>query len=424
MQGINPFQSTSLLSRPDALFDSGKSPGNSSGVSAPATQSTQVLEASVSIGTQAQQLQKDFQVNPAANRQTPEQTADNILGAIRTALDAAKSAGKDEKELTAILKQGAKGFRDGFREAVGTLAALGGLDDVKSEISETRSLVRAGFAELRAEFVPKQLEPKQLEPKQAGLDQSLKLKLKSPAQPIAKTALTEISSFSQTYAKTNRFASDGTFGLHQSGSSASTVVAQSRTALIKIETAEGDVISIDLAAYSRQGSVASQNIRVSESAAGQTGGFSVQGDLSEAEFAALDDLLNQVDAVAKSFFEGDLDLAFARASSMGFDSEQLVGLSMSLTETTLSANATYGSVNGHTESSASRDDLRRMSSYAQELERAVERASNFDRPEHLVSKLLSRFTEDSSLERIEAFNRINDNLLDALSRVAAGKRNA
>ena len=419
MQGINPFQSTLLLSRSDALFDSGKSPGNSSGVSAPATQSTQVLEASVSIGTQAQQLQNYSQVKPATNRQTPEQTADNILGAIRTALDAAKSAGKDEKELTAILKQGAKGFRDGFREAVGTLAALGGLDDVKSEISETRRLVRAGFAELRAEFVPKQLAPKQ-----AGLDQSLDLKLKNPAQPVAKTALTEISSFSQTYAKTNRFASDGTFGLHQSGSSASTVVAQSRTALIKIETAEGDVISIDLAAYSRQGSVASQNIRVSDSATGQTGGFSVQGDLSEAEFSALDGLLNQVDAVAKSFFEGDLDLAFARASSMGFDSEQLVGLSMSLTETTLSANATYGSVNGHAESSASRDDLRRMSSYVQELGRAVERAGNFDRPEHLVSKLLSRFTDDSSLERIEAFNRINDNLLDALSRVAAGKRNA
>jgi hypothetical protein len=126
--------------------------------------------------------------------------------------------------------------------------------------------------------------------------------------------------------------------------------------------------------------------------------------------------------------EGDMAQIFARATSIGFDSGQLVGLSMSLTETTLSAMAVYGSENvsknGRSEASASGDDLRQLGSYVRELGRAVEQASAFQRPENLVSKLLSRLSGESTMDRYDAFNKINDNLLGALSRLSGQRASA
>jgi soluble cytochrome b562 len=433
MQGINLSQNPSLLYRSELRQEQSELRFGQLSVSEQTTIPTQKLEVSVSISSQAMNLQQDVQGPPATSRQSPEQTADNILSAIQTALESAKSAGADQRELKSILKEGAKGFREGFREAVGTLQSLGQFSgDVRTEIKETKQLVKEGFRELRVDFAPKvkssdelsttKLDPLVYETPDAD-------NIGSAANVTTNvSAFTEVSAFSQTYAKANRSANDGALRLNRDSLNSSFVVEQSRNALIEIETAEGDVITIDLAAYFREDSTNRQNISVSDFELDQSGGFSVQGELSNAEFAALDDLLNQVDAVATAFFEGDMAQVFARATSIGFDSGQLVGLSMSLTETTLSAMAVYGSenvsANGRSEGSASRDDLRQLGSYVRELGRVVEQASAFQRPENLVSKLLSRLSGESTIDRYDAFNKVNDNLLGALSRLSAQKASA
>lgn len=433
MQGINLSQNSSLPYRSELRQEQSELRFGQHGVSEQTTISPQKLEVSVSISSQALNLQQDVQASPATRRQSPEQTADNILSAIQTALESAKSAGADQGELKSILKEGAKGFREGFREAVSTLTSLDQFSgDVRTEIKETKQLVKEGFRELRAEFAPKakgsgQLSATKLDPVVYEIPDVNTLGSASNVTTKV-SAFNEVSSFSQTYAQANRSANDGALSLNRDSLNSSFVVEQSRNALIEIETAEGDVVTIDLAAYFREGSTNSQNINVSDFELDQSGGFSVQGELSNAEFAALDDLLNQVDAVATAFFDGDMEQVFARASSIGFDSGQLVGLSMSLTETTLSAMAVYGSenvsANGRSEASASRDDLRQIGSYVRELGRAVEQASAFQRPENLVSKLLSRLSGESTIDRYDALNQINDNLLGAMSRLSAQKASA
>jgi soluble cytochrome b562 len=433
MQGINLSQNPSLLYRSELRQEQSELRFGQRAVSEQTTISTQNVEVSVSISAQALNMQQDVQAPPATSRQSPEQTADNILSAIQTALESAKSAGADQAELKSILKEGAKGFREGFREAVGTLQSLDQFSgDIRSEIKETKQLVKEGFRELRAEFAPKAKNSDELSTTKLGpfVYETPEANNIGSASNVTTSvsAFTEVSSFSQTYAKANRSANDGALNLNRDSLNSSFVVEQSRNALIEIETAEGDVVTIDLAAYFREGSTNSQNFSVSDFELDQSGGFSVQGELSNAEFAALDELLNQVDAIATAFFEGDMEQVFARATSIGFDSGQLVGLSMSLTETTLSAMAVYGSesvsANGRSDASASRDDLRQIGSYVRELGRAVEQAGAFQRPENLVSKLLSRLSGESTIERYDALNQINDNLLGALSRLSAQKASA
>ncbi|MFT7044527.1 MAG: hypothetical protein ACI82A_004107 [Candidatus Azotimanducaceae bacterium] len=368
MQGINLSQNSSLLYRSELRQEQRELRFGQLSVSEQTTISTLKIEVSVSISSQAMNLQQDMQAPPASSRQSPEPTADNILSAIQTALESAKSAGADQAELQSILKEGAKGFREGFREAAGTLKSLDQFSgDVRSEIKETKQLVKEGFRELRAEFAPKtknsdELSTTKLDPVVYETPEVNNIGGASNFTTSV-SAFTEVSSFSQTYAKANRYANDGALNLNRDSLNSSFVVEKSRNAFIEIETAEGDMAQI-----------------------------------------------------------------FARATSIGFDSGQLVGLSMSLTETTLSAMAVYGSENvsknGRSEASASGDDLRQLGSYVRELGRAVEQASAFQRPENLVSKLLSRLSGESTMDRYDAFNKINDNLLGALSRLSGQRASA
>lgn len=57
----------------------------------------------------------------------------------------------------------------------------------------------------------------------------------------------------------------------------------------------------------------------------------VRGNLNDKELAAIGDLLTHIDDLATKFFSGDVQAAFAAASQLGVDSDQIAGFRLKLT---------------------------------------------------------------------------------------------
>jgi len=109
---------------------------------------------------------------------------------------------------------------------------------------------------------------------------------------------------------------------------------------IRIRTQEGDVVTLNLRRK--------ESISLSDSFAANASGtasateFSVssksslalrvKGDINEEEFAAIQRVFEQADAIADEFFDGDVGKAFDQAANFGFDSDQLKAVSLKFRE--------------------------------------------------------------------------------------------
>ncbi len=115
----------------------------------------------------------------------------------------------------------------------------------------------------------------------------------------------------------------------------------SNNAEYKFTTAEGDEVSISFSdsfesqsasSYQKQGNSEGY---ISESSQSRELSFSmsVNGDLNEDEQKAINELMEDIQGVSKTFFSGDLDKAFEEAQALSLDNEQLVAFSMDLRQT-------------------------------------------------------------------------------------------
>jgi hypothetical protein len=107
--------------------------------------------------------------------------------------------------------------------------------------------------------------------------------------------------------------------------------------VLEIHTLEGDVVKIDFrhstsvrlgSLEGPEGSQDSLKVRISERTSLQ-----VEGDLSQAELAAIGDLVAKVDTLANEFFAGDVEQAFAAAQDLQLDTSQLADYSLKLSMT-------------------------------------------------------------------------------------------
>ncbi|HEU4619361.1 MAG TPA: hypothetical protein VFV10_15090 [Gammaproteobacteria bacterium] len=128
-------------------------------------------------------------------------------------------------------------------------------------------------------------------------------------------------------------------GARQSGTAASLTYARSEKAAIYIRTREGDTVALKIT--SRDSLSAKARLddgNVSElSVAGRSStkvAVLVHGDLNPDELAAIQDLVDQVGALADKFFSGDVQGAFAAAADLRIDGTELarVGLRLGMHE--------------------------------------------------------------------------------------------
>jgi hypothetical protein len=120
---------------------------------------------------------------------------------------------------------------------------------------------------------------------------------------------------------------------------------------LTILTTDGAQITVQFAAAGA--GLMSQGGGASDAAALSIGNaqVTVSGNLSSADTQAVSNVLSQVDALASQFFSGDAVDAFAAAASLDVDPSEIAGMSLNLTYTsnTFQATATSNAAAGSTQ---------------------------------------------------------------------------
>lgn len=113
------------------------------------------------------------------------------------------------------------------------------------------------------------------------------------------------------------------------------IYARKDKANLSITTQDGDKVRVRF--QTREGFAADDNAiaegeerRVYASSSGKVQ-ISVDGELSEDELQAIGELVAKVETLAKDFFAGDVQKAFAAAAKLGFDGEQIASFALKLT---------------------------------------------------------------------------------------------
>jgi hypothetical protein len=117
-------------------------------------------------------------------------------------------------------------------------------------------------------------------------------------------------------------------------------VASARDFSFELTTREGDKVRINASASQSMGlaynAVVNRDSQSLDVAgrynSSQSFSLEIQGDLSEEELGAINELLGKVNNLADDFYAGNLDEAWNQALSLGFDREQISDYSLSLTQ--------------------------------------------------------------------------------------------
>jgi hypothetical protein len=113
-------------------------------------------------------------------------------------------------------------------------------------------------------------------------------------------------------------------------SAAPTTYVRKQKASLDITTQEGDRVQIRFRAREQVGPAsASADTKVFSMGSGKVQ-LEVKGNLNADELEAIEELVADVDAIAKEFFQGDIQKAFAAANQLGFDSEQIANFALKL----------------------------------------------------------------------------------------------
>jgi len=137
-------------------------------------------------------------------------------------------------------------------------------------------------------------------------------------------------------------------------SSASVLSAETRLkqhSTIRIRTQEGDIVRFDLRFAER---VSATDVAVTdgdtifastqvEMSSRTRMALKVNGDLNEAELAAIQKVFAQAESIANEFFDGDLAAAFDMAAGLEYDTEQLARVGMRFREKLVS-NVSYAAI--------------------------------------------------------------------------------
>ncbi len=205
---------------------------------------------------------------------------------------------------------------------------------------------------------------------------------------------------------------------------------------LQLTTREGDTVSIDFRQlYSEYQSYRSEQAAVagpsgvryfeSKEAMESTAfeerfAFSVNGDLNEDELNAIFDVFEQVDQLANSFFDGDIEKALAQAVELEIDFGQLQSFQLNLTQTESravsyqqAALAEYDTVQEASESDGG-GNISDLPPYLTQWQAAIEKLdAQFVESQKVFDELMSdvmaqRFPDQDSrsgwLERVQAFH--------------------
>ncbi len=232
-----------------------------------------------------------------------KQAAQNILGFISNRLRSDAASGAKPEQLLQRLDEGLDGFIKGFNEAKDIIEGLGLLTpELSNEINDTFERVINGIEHLRGRITEHTSLPSNHLDGIGDINQSNNVsKLELSAQH------SESSSFS-----------------------------------LSLTTQDGDQVSIEISRLKESnfsGSLAQNGTENSfelnqKQSSSSSFSLNIIGELDDDELAAIDALLQNVDAIANNFYSGHLDQAFNLASELEIDRDELSSLNLQLQRTT------------------------------------------------------------------------------------------
>lgn len=326
---------------------------------------------------------------------TAEKVANNILGFIERRLQLDVAEGASQEELQARLEAGLAGFKKGFAEASEKLEALSLLSpEIKSDIGKTYDLVLEGIDELRSKFI----QATEVDAPKAKSNQPAEvLKTVEPKKSPAKLDVPEFLPATSSYLG---------YGNYEYG--------RAREFSFELTTKEGDKVTIK--ATSSEGlsveagragrgnnSVSALNASYSSS---QSFSLSIEGDLSEEELGAINDLLGRVNDLAGQFFDGNLDAAFDQAMNLGYDAEQIGSFSLNLAQAEIQqVTQAYQSFEPNRAAGNSgqpqllADQLLPLGNFIKDLLASLDRASEFNEPKLLLFNMAEKVTGETEIDK-------------------------
>ncbi len=288
---------------------------------------------------------------------TPEKVSDRILSFVDAAVNQATNNGKDPKQ---VLETATDAINKGFKEARDILDAIGVLNGkVKEDIDKTYSLIQGGLQKMADPDAPAQ---------------ATVLPMEEAKQAVAK-----------------QFDS-----------------LQEKQTNVEIFTQEGDKVTINLSSSYQENISQSQtsNKNGISSSYQQSSSFSasiqysVEGNLNDKEKGAIDNLIKQLNGVAKDFYQGNIGDAFSKAQDLGYNSDQLAKFSVSMqySETSKSALGAYQQIQQAATQASTKElsqnpvanDSKQLSQFFQKLDKLIQ-APAFDfiaSPNQTINKLM------------------------------------
>lgn len=294
---------------------------------------------------------------------SPEKIARNILSFIDTAIGSARANGGDPAAIQKKQAEAKAAVEKGFAEAKDILQSFGAWNGaVKDNAEKTLGLIQKGLDDRAAvgnEAVP-------------AVQSSAAVQTANLAALDTKRAETfdmEIKTREGDIVKLS-------YSVNQSaGFKASRV-------------ADGNGVSQEVSAYSSR----SENLL-----------FSVQGDLNDDEKKAIDDLMKNVDTLAKDFYSGDMQGAMQRAMALDMNKEQLSSLSLDLSYTqsrsAISAYREVGALDPNTRPPLRKAEVGTIGDFNKDLQGMLREASRFFQDaDKLVQKLFRDIAPEASNE--------------------------
>ncbi len=274
------------------------------------------LQGQVSGRMQPDAVSKSSQVSPSNSDFTPQSVADRIMGFIGDRLQQERDNGASEGRLQQLYQQALKGVEQGLREAKGVLQSQDLLQgENKQNFYDTVNLVANGLEQLGESLFDKEM------------------------------AMDSIDKGSQTS------------------------LSRQRSFEMEVITQDGDRVTLQVQAGQQLSAGSDMQFTHFENLS-----FSVEGELDEEERAALTDLLKQVNIVAGEFYEGDVELAFDQALTVGMNTDQLAAFAVNMHKAhTVTANQAYTSVDnmvGPTVQNPMADIMERLAGFADSLRHA------------------------------------------------------
>lgn len=343
-----------------------------------------VIAAKIVFQSISRQFYSEQSVNKPAEQRT-ESTNDSVFdvdAVVKTIFDfvsngiaKAKESGASDEKLQEMFEQAQEGVNRGLDEALAELEDLSMLtDDIENGVAQTRSQFGENLEQLKQSYFPEE------------------------------SATSEI---------TQRYISAGqTYG---------------ESSALELITKEGDKVSISFNqqqgagfSYAQQSNENSYSQNLSVGAySSKSFSYTVEGDLSDDEKAAIGELMSQIAEVQESFFSNNIEEAYQRVSALNVDFNQISAVSLELTQTQTIATQSYKSIenldSGKSNLASIKDDIDKMTSFMDQLKMLREDAQEKFKINNgqLVSLMNAMFTEvfEPNNTSAEVFNRFAQQLL-------------